>query len=253
MLLRDVTERDRIEERLRQSEKLESVGLLAGGLAHDFNNLLTGLFGFIELARMNLDQPAQVESYLELAMGPFHRARVLTQQLLAFAKGSEPPKSSVVLEGILPGILRFTLGDGPLVWDIRQKEPVWPVLANEAQLLQVFENLALNAKQALGNQTGHLHIGLANVPSPGPDGQGLAPRSYVEVIVEDDGPGMPPEVLARVFDPFFTTKAGGTGLGLSICYSVVKKHGGVIEAGSTPGHGTRFRLYLPAVTPDREG
>ena len=254
MLLRDVTERDRIEERLRQSEKLESVGLLAGGVAHDFNNMLTGLFGFIELARMNAEDPSQVIEYLELAMGPFRRARALTQQLLGFAKGSEPSRTVLSLEELLPGILRFTLADGPVAWEIQGDEAPWPVLANEAQVHQVFENLFLNAKQALGPSGGRLTIRLRNVPFPGPQDRGLEPNSYLEVAVEDNGPGMSPEVLSRVFDPFFTTKASGTGLGLSICYSVVKKHGGTVEAESNLGQGSVFRVFLPSpATPGRGG
>jgi len=120
----------------------------------------------------------------------------------------------------------------------------WTVMANEAQLHQVFENLFLNAKQAMP-QGGEVRVALAHIPSPGPENRGLEPRDYLQVTVQDDGPGIPPDVVPKVFDPFFTTKVGGTGLGLSICFSVVKKHGGTIEVESKAGQGTLFRLFLP--------
>ena len=249
MLLRDMTDRDRIEERLRQSEKLESIGLLAGGIAHDFNNLMTGVFGFIELARMNSDQADKVVSYLGHAMGPFQRARTLTQQLLTFARGGEPSRTPLPLADLIPRILEFTLAGSPVSWNFQATE-VWPVLANEAQLYQVFENLFLNAKQAMPGG-GALSVAMVNIPPPGPDGRGLEPGPYVEIAVKDDGPGIPTEAHSKIFDPFFTTKTSGTGLGLSICFSVVRKHAGTIEVESNPGSGTLFRIFWPAsVSPE---
>jgi len=253
MLLRDMTDRDRIEERLRQSEKLESIGLLAGGIAHDFNNLMTGVFGFIQLARMNAEDPQRVVSYLDHAQGPFQRARTLTQQLLTFARGGEPSRTPLRLGELLPGILDFTLAGSPVSWHLANAESVWPVLANEAQLHQVFENLFLNAKQAMPSG-GLVRVALANVASPGPDGRGLEPGPYVEIQVVDEGLGIPLDVQSKVFDPFFTTKSNGTGLGLSICFSVVKKHLGTIEVESEEGRGTLFRIFWPAtVTTPGEG
>ena len=245
LLLRDMTDRDRIEERLRQSEKLESIGLLAGGIAHDFNNLLTGVFGFIQLARMNADQPERVMDYLDHAMGPFQRARTLTQQLLTFAKGGEPTKGPLRLTELLPSLLRFTLSGSLVSWELKAPETPWNVIANEAQLHQVFENLFLNAKQAM-TTGGTVKVTLENVPSPGPVGRDLEPRDYLEISVKDDGPGIPADILPKIFDPFFTTKASGTGLGLSICFSVVKKHAGAIEVESSSGRGTVFRIFWPA-------
>lgn len=244
LLLRDMTDRDRIEERLRQSEKLESIGLLAGGIAHDFNNLLTGVFGFIQLARMNSEHGEKVVSYLDHALGPFQRARTLTQQLLTFARGGEIAKVPLRVAELLPGILQFTLAGSPVTWDWEGEAP-WTILANEAQIHQVFENLFLNARQAMP-QGGQVRVRLTNVPAPGPPGRGLAAGDYLEVGVEDTGPGIPAENVSKIFDPFFTTKAGGTGLGLSICFSVLKKHGGCIEAENLPGGGACFRLFLPA-------
>jgi signal transduction histidine kinase/GAF domain-containing protein len=250
MLLRDMTDRDRIEERLRQSEKLESIGLLAGGIAHDFNNLMTGVFGFIQLARMNAKEADRVVGYLDHALGPFQRARTLTQQLLTFARGGEPSRNPLGLAELLPQILRFTLAGSPVAWDLDASDSVWPVLANEAQLHQVFENLFLNAKQAMP-AGGHLKVTLSNVPPPGPPDLDLEPGPFVEIAVQDDGPGIPIDVQSKIFDPFFTTKASGTGLGLSICFSVVRKHAGAIVVESSPGRGTLFRVFWPAaVSPE---
>jgi len=246
MLLRDMTERDRIEDRLHQSEKLESIGLLAGGIAHDFNNLLTGVFGFIQLARMNADEADKVVSYLDHALGPFQRARTLTQQLLTFAKGGEPAKVPLALGTLLESMVPFTLAGTAVRWSPEFRPDCWHIVANEAQVHQVFENLFLNAKQALGDAGGQLTVRLRNVGSPGPEDRGLEAGDYVEAVVEDDGPGIEAEVLPKVFDPFFTTKASGTGLGLSICFSVLKKHGGTIEVESSPGCGSRFRMFWPA-------
>lgn len=244
LLLRDMTDTDRVEERLRQSEKLESIGLLAGGIAHDFNNLMTGVFGFIQLARMNADEADKVVSYLDHAMGPFQRARTLTQQLLTFARGGEPSRDFLRLQDLLPKILQFNLAGSLVRWDLNAGA-VWPVLANEAQLHQVFENLFLNAKQAMGDG-GSLVVDLENIPAPGPLGRGLEPGPFVQILVKDNGPGIPSELQSKIFDPFFTTKTSGTGLGLSICFSVVRKHAGVIEVESASGKGTLFRIFWPA-------
>jgi len=245
LLLRDMTERDRIEERLRQSEKLESIGLLAGGIAHDFNNLLTGIFGFIQLARMNADQPDRVIEYLDHALGPFQRARTLTQQLLTFAKGGEPAKGLLHLQEPLTNLLNFAMNGSSVTWSLQITEEPWKLIANEAQFHQVLENLFLNAKQAMPSG-GSLSVSVNNIPAPGPSGRDLQPRAYVELIIRDNGPGISLENQKKIFDPFFTTKANGTGLGLSICFSVVKKHAGTIEVESVPDHGALFRIFWPA-------
>lgn len=248
MLLRDMTDRDRIEDRLRQSEKLEAIGLLAGGIAHDFNNLMTGVFGFIQLARMNAREPDRVIHYLDHVQGPFERARTLTQRLLTFARGGEPARSPVNLAPLVPSILQSVLGGTEVTWELVADEP-WPVLANTTQLHQVLENLLLNAKQAMPSG-GNVRVALANVPAPGPEGRGLTKGPYVAISVQDDGPGIAEDDQSRVFDPFFTTKVSGSGLGLSIAFSIVKKHGGALELESSPGQGALFRAFWPAVTPE---
>ncbi len=132
----------------------------------------------------------------------------------------------------------------PIAINLTCDEEPWPIVANEGQINQVFENLVLNAKQALGN-TGRIDVIVKNLQWGHPE-LDLPQGPYLLVEIADDGPGISATILPRIFDPFFTTKASGTGLGLSICFSVVRKHQGTIEVESVPGKGTRFRIYLPA-------
>jgi signal transduction histidine kinase/DNA-binding response OmpR family regulator len=244
VLLRDVTEREKTEERLRQSEKMESIGLLAGGIAHDFNNLLTGVFGFLQLAKMNVHDPIKVESYLERALNPFQRARNLTQQLLTFAKGGQPLKKRLEVDKMVRNIADFTLSGSSILLDFQVEEGLLEVHGNEAQLTQVFENLILNAKQSM-SQEGKLRISLFS--RRGMERPDLERGDYVVVEVSDSGTGISSDLLGKIFDPFFTTKKEGTGLGLAICFSIVKKHGGMIEVESGVGKGATFRVYLPGI------
>jgi len=248
LLLRDMTDHDRYEERLRRSEKLESIGLLAGGVAHDFNNLLTGLFGFIELAKLNADEAEKVRSYLGQAEGPFHRARNLTGQLLTFARGGEMPQSAVDPVGFLRDLVTSLFPDSSIaiVFDVAGTIPL--VWANQVEFHQVFENLLINARQAVASplKTGAaITLRLASLAVSSETFRGLPQGNYVQFIVEDNGPGVDSESLPKIFDPFFTTKSAGTGLGLSICYSIVKKHQGSIDLLYPEKPGARFRVIWP--------
>ncbi len=250
-LLRDVSEQEKTDERLRQLEKMESIGLLAGGIAHDFNNLLTGIFGFLQLAKMNSADSTKVEMYLERALNPFNRARNLTQQLLTFAKGGQPLKKRFNIAEMVNNISEFTLSGSSIVLTNRQDDETYYILGNEAQLGQVFENLLMNAKQAMP-QGGSLNLSMAKRLDYERSDLKLGRGDYLEVALQDTGYGIPPESLKKIFDPFFTTKKEGTGLGLSICFSVVRKHGGAIEADSVMGRGSTFRVYLPLLTAEEE-
>ncbi len=248
-LLRDISDQEKTEERLRQLEKMESIGLLAGGIAHDFNNLLTGIFGFLQLAKMNSSDPSKVEMYLERAINPFNRARNLAQQLLTFAKGGQPLKKRFNLIDMLKNISEFTLSGSSIVLTNHFADDVCFIMGNEAQLGQVFENLLVNAKQAMPNG-GTLNLTIVKkIAYERPDLK-LVKGDYLEIALEDTGCGIPPESLKKIFDPFFTTKKEGTGLGLSICFSIVRKHGGAIEADSVMGRGSTFRVYLPWLSDD---
>mgnify|MGYP001551029351 CR=1 FL=1 len=177
------------------------------------------------------------------------RAKDLTQQLATFAKGGQPQKKPVAIEEIIRESVAFALHAAAGV-EARHDIPadLWLVEADIGQLAQVFNNLALNAVQAM-NGRGTLTVTAENLPDAAEAPTPGAPARMVCVRIADDGPGIPPENLAKIFDPFFTTKASGTGLGLATVYSIVKKHGGRIGVDSTVGQGTTFRIHLPAAAP----
>ena len=241
-VFRDVTDRDRIEEQLRNTQKLEALGVLAGGIAHDFNNLLTGMFGFVEMAREHATEPAAVEEHTGRAMAVFDKARGLTRQLLTFSKAGEPVRQPVHLERLVREAVGFVLSGSNVVADLSVDPGLWPCEVDEQQIAQVIDNLVLNARQAMPDG-GTISIRLENRYKPRHEQQ----EPWVRLSVQDQGPGIPHELWPRIFDPFFTTKAGGTGLGLAVVHSIVRRHGGHAEVGAAPvGTGARIDVFLPA-------
>jgi two-component system, cell cycle sensor histidine kinase and response regulator CckA len=253
-VLADITERKALEAQLEQSQKMEAVGLLAGGVAHDFNNILTAIQGFTDLLLADeREGSARHADLLEIRRATT-RASDLTRQLLAFGRKQVLRPAVIDLNATvaeLEKILGRVLGeDVELV--IEPGRALAPVRADRGQVEQVLVNLAVNARDAMPTG-GVLRIETRTVvlapentlrhPQPVPPGR------YVRVSVADTGTGMPPEVVARIFEPFFTTKevGRGTGLGLSTVYGIVKQSGGYVWAESEPGKGTTFRIYLPAV------
>ncbi|HEU4641136.1 MAG TPA: PAS domain S-box protein [Gemmatimonadaceae bacterium] len=243
-----------LEAQLRQSQKMEAVGQLAGGVAHDFNNLLTVIKVHAELALESLSITHPLHADLEEIQKASSRAAVLTRQLLAFSrKQLLQPRVldlNVVVSGLEP-MLRRLIGEDIGIL-IRLSPSLGLVLADPGQIEQVLVNLALNARDAMP-EGGTLVISTANADIvEGERGlpAGMAPGPYVSLAVTDTGCGMTREVQARVFEPFFTTKptGKGTGLGLPTAYGIVKQSGGHIGVESEPGRGTRFTLYLPRVS-----
>ena len=250
---RDLTEKRAMEEQLRQSQKMEAVGQLTGGLAHDFNNLLTGIGGSLEMMRARLDQGRSddVERYFKAAEGALKRASALTHRLLAFSRRQtlDPRPTNVNrLLGGLEELVRRTVGLGIEV-EVVGSAGLWPTLVDPNQLENAVLNLCINARDATPDG-GKLTIETANRwfdatmarQHEVPQGQ------YVSVCVTDTGTGMAPEVVAKAFDPFYTTKplGEGTGLGLSMSHDIiVKQHGGTIEVETEPGQFTEFRIVLP--------
>ncbi|HEU4579828.1 MAG TPA: ATP-binding protein [Polyangiaceae bacterium] len=234
-LFRDVTERRRLEEELRQAQRLESIGRLAGGLAHDFNNLLTAMLGSLELLG-DVCPPSGAEDLATLRHGA-ERAKELTAQLLAFAR-KQPVSLEVVDVGTLvlkvERLLQRLVGPG--VELAISAEPGARVRADAAQLEQVLVNLVVNARDAMPGG-GRLEVRVAT------DSR----SSSCQLEVEDRGVGIAPDALRHVFEPFFSTKVNGTGLGLASSYGVIKQHGGEIHVQSQVGHGTLVRVSLPCV------
>jgi len=249
----DITERRQLESQLRQAQKMEAVGQLAGGVAHDFNNLLTVIGGrcYLMLGKLGADDPLRRE--VELVRGAAERAARLTHQLLAFSRKQvlEPRVLDLneTVSGIEP-LLRRLIGEHIEI-SVIQGPGLAHVKADAGQLEQVILNLAVNARDAMG-RGGQLVLETANATLDAaaarrsPD---LEPGAYVMLSVTDSGHGMDAATRAQIFEPFFTTKevGKGTGLGLATVYGIVKQSGGLIEVESEPGHGASFKVYLPAV------
>jgi PAS domain S-box-containing protein len=240
------------EASLRQSQKMEAVGQLTGGLAHDFNNLLTGITGSLELMadRLARGQVADLDRYVHVAQGAAKRAAALTHRLLAFSRRQtldpKPTDINELVEG-MDELIRRTAGPAVAVEVVGARD-LWPVLADPNQLENALLNLCINARDAMPDG-GRLIIETANRVLQTGDAKSLElPASdYVSLSVTDTGGGMTAEIIERAFDPFFTTKpiGEGTGLGLSMVYGFVRQSGGQACIDSRPGDGTRVCLYLP--------
>ncbi|HEY9070606.1 MAG TPA: response regulator [Candidatus Ozemobacteraceae bacterium] len=246
VVFRDLTREQKIQELLQNADKLQSIGVLAGGIAHDFNNLLSGIFCNIEIARNACRAGAsdKVMARLGAAMEVFSRAKDLTRQLLTFARGGQPVQHTMSLEPILRRSPTFMLSGSNVSCDVRIPTDLWACHIDENQIAQAVDNLVLNARQAM-SEGGRITIVAENLPAGSPELPASLTRDCVRVSIRDTGPGIDPKLRTRIFDPFFTTKPSGNGLGLSIVYSILKRHGGLVDFDSTPGGGTTFRLYLP--------
>ena len=257
---RDVTERNQAEaalreseDQLRQSQKMDAIGRLAGGVAHDFNNLLTVILGYTEqmLERLGPDEPLRAAAHEIQAAA--ERAAALTRQLLAFSRKQVLEPRMLDLNAVLngtSGLLRRLIGEDVRL-DVQLDPGLGRVLADEHQLQQVIMNLAINARDAMP-QGGRLTLTTANVTleeSYTQQHQPLGPGDYVLLTVADTGIGMDAATRARAFEPFFTTKekGKGTGLGLATVYGIIKQSGGYIWIYSEPGQGTVFKIYLPRI------
>jgi PAS domain S-box-containing protein len=244
-ILIDITDRKRFEAEVLRSQKLESIGVMAGGIAHDFNNILTGILGNLSLAKIRLDRSNPLYQRIDEAEKASLHARDLTQQLLTFARGGSPVKKLIALGPLIRDAVGFAVRGSNVRVEYRLDEDLKPVEADAGQLAQVFHNLVINACQAMP-RGGTLVIAAQNC---GADAAITAPAlsgDCVQVQIEDQGIGIPPEHLSKIFDPYFTTKQRGSGLGLAIAYSVVKSHGGHIDVASILGRGTTFTLHLPS-------
>ncbi|MEO6526480.1 MAG: two-component regulator propeller domain-containing protein [Gemmatimonadaceae bacterium] len=246
-----VADRQRTEEELRQSQKMEAVGRLAGGVAHDFNNLLTVIKGNAELALADLDSKRAVQEELEEIERAAERASSLTRQLLAFSRKQilQPQTLSLnAMVGDVARMLRRTVGED-IALEIVLDPALGSVRADPGQIEQVVLNLVVNARDAMP-RGGQLKIETKNVAAEAVRGVADAEAvPYVAIVVRDTGTGMLPGVRDRVFEPFFTTKeqGKGTGLGLSTVYGSVKQSGGFVLVESAPGTGSTFSVYLPRV------
>ena len=242
----------RAEELLRQSQKMEAVGQLTGGLAHDFNNLLAGISGSLELmqARMSQGRVKDVDRYISAAQGATTRAAALTHRLLAFSRRQtldpKPTNVSRLVDG-MEDLVRRTVGPAIAV-EVVGTPALWSVLVDPPQLENALLNLCINARDAMPDG-GRITIETHNkwLDEHAARERDLEPGQYLSLCVSDTGTGMPPDVIAKAFDPFFTTKpiGEGTGLGLSMIYGFARQSGGQVRIYSEVGDGTNVCIYLP--------
>lgn len=247
LVFRDITDKKRTRLALQNADKLEAIGTLAGGIAHDFNNLLSGIFGYLDLARLHAKQGdgKASEQALEKAFGAYNRAKSLAQQLLVFSKGGAPIRKIQSIADHVQKCVSFALsGSNVHAFFTMPEEEVWPCDFDENQMAQVFDNIVINARQAMP-LGGRLDVAIRNL-SPADAPEEVPFRAYIHVSIRDHGSGITKEHLPRIFDPFFTTKQLGSGLGLATSYSIVKQHEGLIAIESELGAGTTCHVYLPA-------
>ncbi len=251
---RDLTEQRTLEQSLRQSQKMEAIGQLAGGVAHDFNNLLTGIVGNLALVEMQLEGPEHHQSrhHIEMAGKAGLRAAELIKQLLGFSRRSHLKLMAAQANDVIGDVRDLlTASINPKIKiKIDDSQEAWPVMVDPTQLEQVVMNMCVNAKDALMRDGGTITISTGNrvVDSSQLSMHADAKQGdYLCITVEDDGEGMPADVRAKIFEPFFTTKeqGKGTGLGLATSFGIIKQLGGWITCESVLGEGTCFCIYLP--------
>jgi PAS domain S-box-containing protein len=248
-VFRDITETKRLEQEVSRAQNLKSVGILAGGIAHDFNNLLAAILGYIAVAKMRLNSNDEAYQSLTNAELSCNRASELSSRLITFSTGGEPIKEELSLSGLLVNVVNSLLQGSTISPEFDLPDNLYLVSIDERQMKQVVNNLVLNAKEAMPNG-GKLIISGKNQYLSDRDATLLHTGKYVMLSVRDNGAGIPSENLAKIFDPYFSTKdtfsEKGLGLGLAVCYSIIKKHDGLMTVESEVGKGTTFHIYLPA-------
>lgn len=244
-MAQDVTKRLAHEKEQLKMEKLESLGVLAGGIAHDFNNILTGIIGNISFAQVLLDPGHRAAKALVEAEKASQRAGELARQLLTFARGGEPVKKVISVQPIISEAVLLMLRGSNVRKNLDISDSLQAVEADEGQINQVFNNIILNAVQAMPDG-GTLSISAENEELDSANGFSLPAGHYIKITFHDQGCGIASDSLQKIFDPYFSTKSTGTGLGLASSHSIISRHGGNIAVDSDIGQGTTFTVYLPS-------
>ncbi|MBE9572348.1 MAG: PAS domain S-box protein [Proteobacteria bacterium] len=252
---RDVTEEIKLEDKLRQAQKMEAIGTLAGGIAHDFNNILSAIIGYTELAEYEIPEGSKTREKLKEVLKAGRRAKDLVKQILAFSRQGDQERKPLQISHIVKEALKLLRASLPTTIEIRRNiEPDTGIIeADPTQIHQVMMNLCTNAAHAMNNKGGMLEVGIRNVEvgneDIGLEYPNVPPGHYVLLTIRDTGHGMSAGVVERIFDPYFTTKekGEGTGLGLAVVHGIVKSYGGTITVYSEIGKGSTFNIYLPAI------
>ena len=249
----DITDRLRLEEQLRQAQKLESIGTLTGGIAHDFNNILGAIVINSEMALFDLPGGSGLRTNLDLILKSGLRGKDLVKQMLLFSRKSERKQEIITLTPLIKETFKLLRSSLPTTIQMKLllETESDAVSADPSQVQQVIMNLCTNAAYAMRGTTGSIDISLQGITFGSTDlpEADMQPGDYLVLSVKDSGSGMDEEVRRRIFEPFFTTKpvGEGTGLGLSVVYGIVKNHKGNITVYSEPGRGSIFRVYLPKI------
>jgi PAS domain S-box-containing protein len=244
----DITDRKKAEEERLKSHMLESIGVLAGGIAHDFNNLLNIINGDIHVAKMFVQPGDKVFTRLADAEQICEIAGDLSKRLITFATGGDPVKKNMSLSGLLTETVTTLLKGSNINPEFDLPDDLYTAAIDEGQMKQAIHNLVVNAREAMP-KGGTLAVRGENVRISAQDSLPMHAGNYLKISFRDTGAGIPSENLAKIFDPYFTTKntyyQKGLGLGLAVCYSVIKRHDGLITVESEVGKGTTFIIYLP--------
>ncbi|MGD0231173.1 MAG: PAS domain S-box protein [Syntrophorhabdales bacterium] len=252
-LTREMNERAKTEEQLRQAQKMEALGTMSGGIAHDFNNLLAAIIGFTELVADHAAKGSRDERHLARIMESSLRGRDLVRQMLTFSRRAEQEKKPLSLSSIVKESVKLVRATTPTTISIKVDtlSESGLILADPTQMQQVIVNLCTNAAHAMREKGGTLDVQVNNHNVSPSDGNphGIKPGLYTRLTVRDTGIGMSADIMDKIFDPFFTTKklGEGTGLGLSVVHGIVKQSSGHITVESEPGRGSTFTVYLPKV------
>jgi signal transduction histidine kinase/CheY-like chemotaxis protein len=247
-------EKERLQQQLIQSQKMEALGTAVGNIAHDFNNILAAVIGFAESVRSRTEKGSRDERIIGRIIDAGLRGREVVKQMLAFARQEGHEKKALRLSSVIRETMTLVRALVPTTVriSVNVESESGLILGDLNQIQQVLMNLCSNGAHAMRERGGDLEVGLSDfsVSVEGGGPEGLRPGQYMRIWVRDTGEGMTPEVAGRVFGPFFTTRkpGHGTGLGLSIVQSIVKQHGGYISVESGPGSGSLFTVYLPKIT-----
>ena len=248
-IVHDITERKKLEGEITKIKKLESIGVLAGGIAHDFNNLLTSIIGNISLTLMDINENDPNYTSLKNAEKAATNAKKLSYQLLTFSKGGAPIKMTTSISELIKDSASFVLKGSNVKCEFDINNDLYTVEVDQGQISQVIQNLIINADHAMP-EGGIISIKCENIIIDSDAAITLPAGNYIKITVKDTGIGILKEHHEKIFDPYFTTKEKGaikgTGLGLATCYSIIKRHQGLITVESEPDIGTSFHIYLPA-------